>query len=170
MKASLNSVSQKIRRSGKYIALFFAALLVLLSVVFWTPIKNQLNDWKLLPQPERFSELYFTDHQHLPTTYAAGQTQTVKFTVHSLEHQPKSYTYAITASQTVGDPKAQILATGNFTLQHDQYRKETREITIPDLGPRINIRVTLSPTQSIHYWLTQIAAPVAVAPAEEGQE
>lgn len=46
-----------------------AALLAVLIASFTflkDPILAKMNDWKLLPQPERFTELYFENHLDLP--------------------------------------------------------------------------------------------------------
>lgn len=58
-------------------------------------IYTQLNQWKLIPQPERFTELYFDDHTRLPKIIVPGETNTFVFVVNNLEGHPTYYPYAV---------------------------------------------------------------------------
>ena len=114
-----------------------------------------MHAWKLLPEPERLTELYFTDHTKLPTTYTPSEMQTVTFTVHNLEYRTTTYHYSITQASEDGS-QTQELASGDFTLQQDKYQKASAPITLADFGPRSKVAVTLTNTkESISYWLTK---------------
>ena len=128
-------------------------------------IAAQLNAWKVLPRPERFSELYFTDYARLPITFAPGRLQTVGFGVHNLEHDTIQYRYTIVA-QAAG--KKKLLADGQLTLAHDGTQTISRRITVPLLDDRTEVQVQLQysgipfgheaasmETQTIHYWINR---------------
>lgn len=130
-----------------------------------TTLTGQLHAWKLLPRPERLTELYFSDPTHLPATYTPGRTQSVSFTVHNFEHQTTDYRYTLTAWTP---QREQALGNGHLTLGHDGRQNVTRIITVPALDRRTEIRVHLqysgipfgrdtasAETQAIHYWVNK---------------
>lgn len=131
-------------------------------------IHRQLDAWKLLPQPERLTELYYANHTKLPTTYTAGVPQQFSFITHNLEYQDADYTYAVT--QTSEDGKTvQPITSGKFNLRDDTIGTTPVTFTPAELGKRSMIVTTLTNTgthqsQSIHYWVTN-TAPI---PAQEG--
>lgn len=166
-----SSLSKVFIANKKRIAyLLFGFSLILLVVVGITQraaITNQLHQWQVLPRPEQLTELYFEDHQKLPTTYHLESPEAVKFTTHNLEHQQVSYAYKLYAVSE--DNKTRIeLTSGSFTLAHNQRYIVSVAPAIPDLGQRVRVLVELqingvkSPTgditdykQSIHYWVTK---------------
>ena len=118
-------------------------------------INRQMHAWKLLPEPERLTELYFTDHTKLPTSYVPGQTQTVRFTVHNLEYRTTTYHYVITES-CPGCAASQTLTRGIFTLGQNQYKKDSVVITLKDVGTRAKVTVSLQgQNESIDYWVNR---------------
>ena len=147
-----------LRLSGRRnIASLFAAfgivLVVGLSIGFHQQIKNQLNAWKLLPEPEKLTELYFTHPNNLPASYVIGQPQTVSFTAHNLEYQAETYRYKIVEENQAGS-ESKTLAAGSFTLQQNQYKDSNVTVMPANLGPRARITVEL-PTvnETIDYWV-----------------
>lgn len=123
-----------------------------------------MDDWQLLPRPERVTELYFTDHRQLSAAASPDAAQTVRFTVHNLEHQPTVYHYTLTA-MSEGDTIEHRLGSGNFSLAHNRSQAIHKPITLPLLKGRIAVKVSLeyegialgdsTPSlqkQSIHYW------------------
>lgn len=126
-------------------------------------IYDQLYEWKLIPRPERLTELYFADHRNLPQNYHPGKEQTVAFTVRNLEYRNTAYTYTVTQKNT--DGKAKQLAKGTFSLQHDTQKTIDAAVSLADLGKRAKVMVTISydgiafaedapsaQQQSIYYW------------------
>jgi uncharacterized membrane protein len=156
MTAKVLNLILPIRRHA---ALVFVGLVVivviLLSVGFYTQIKNQLNDWKLLPQPERLTELYFTTPNSLASTYVPGQVQKVNFTVHNLEYQTETYRYQIIEENQDGS-KTQTLTSSTFTLSQNQYQSVSFTGPLVDMGANARIVINL-PTvhESIDYLLTR---------------
>lgn len=157
----------RLRKSGVYLFVMLALLTGGIGLWQRQAIYDQMYDWKLIPRPERLTELYFTDHRNLPATYAPGQQQTVKFTVHNLEHRRTTYKYAV-VQQTQDSQTETQLAAGTFALSHDQTQAVTTAITPTNHGGRSRITVNLTyngiafgeddpskQTQSIHYWVTK---------------
>ena len=137
------------------IAATVVIILLILGLVFHQPIKNQLNSWKLLPEPERLTELYFTKPNNLPSTYTPGQSQTVSFTVHNLEYRTTAYPYQI-SEQNQADTQSQTLAQGQFTLKQNAYEHAVSTIVLPDLGSRVKVVINLpNLAESIDYWVSE---------------
>lgn len=120
-------------------------------------INRQLHTWKLLPEPERLTELYFTDHTKLPAKYTPGETQTVSFTIHNLEYRTVDYKYRIIQTDNNGE-NAVELAQGSVTLQHDQIAKPSAAVILTDFGIKSRLNVVLetgTSSQAIFYNVTK---------------
>ena len=117
-------------------------VIIALGAIFHAAIDRQLHSWKLLPEPEPLTELYFTHPNSLPKHYVPGQVQTVNFTVHNLEYQTTYYTYKIVEASS-DSSKAQILTTGSFVLPQNIYKRETVNISTIDLGEKVKVEVDL---------------------------
>jgi uncharacterized membrane protein len=128
-------------------------------------LASQLNSWKLLPQPERFTELYFTAPS-LPTHFKRGRSEVVAFTIHNLEHQTIQYHYLLTVQTE--DGKKQFLGDGTIAVAYDHAQNVRRTITVPLSARRVKVQVSLQysgipfgqnkaniETQSIHYWVNK---------------
>ena len=136
---------------------------VFIGILSKDAVASQLDAWRLLPRPERLTELYFIHNAHLPVVLKPGKTQAVGFTIHNLEHQTTTYRYVVAA---IAPAKEQILGEGTATLAHDAFRDVSRTFVVPKLGPRLEIRISLEysgiplgqdsarpETQAIHYWV-----------------
>lgn len=129
--------------------------ILVLVLVFQTPLKRQLHAWKLLPEPERLTELYFDKHTTLPATYRPGVTQHFSFTVHNLEYQTFTYSYQVIEQTEAGDHKA-ALSSGSFTLSQGEYRSVPINANLTDLGKRAKVVISLEPVnESIDYWVNK---------------
>jgi len=113
-------------------------------------IVKVLNQYKLLPQPEPFTELYFEDHLKLPKLHKINEPYSFKFTVHNLENKDFTYNYLVTA--TASD-SASILDKGKFSLKSDQSKtfKENFRIRLPYQKVKFNIDLP-NKNQSIHFY------------------
>jgi hypothetical protein len=167
MKKVLGYVS-RYRKAGIY---FFIGIILMLGIVGIAnrqAVYDQFYDWKLIPRPERLTELYLTDHRNIPQTYTPGQAQTMSFTVRNLEHRTTDYSYTITQKTTNG--KAKQLARGTFSLKHDHKKAVSVRIALADLAKakRSKLVVTISyqgiafgedspstQKQSIYYWTSK---------------
>jgi hypothetical protein len=142
------------------VILFTGALVavIALGVIFHSPIDRQLHSWKLLPEPERLTELYFTHPNTLPSSYTTGQAQTVSFTVHNLEYQTIDYRYVIIETNQDGS-QSQTLANSSFMLPQNGYKKAAVNISTTDMGPHAKVEVELvNVNESIDYLLERNGA------------
>ncbi len=58
-------------------------------------IYGELNALKLIPIPERFTELYFENSSSLPRKTVAGQPISFSFTIHNVEGTTTTYPYSV---------------------------------------------------------------------------
>lgn len=142
---SLNNEGFVITRPRK-IAYLLIAVCCLVGVggalfAYRAPIAKQLSDWRLLPEPERVTELFFTDYSTLPKSFTAGSHHTVAFTVRNLEHQKTVYHYKVIAASDQG--AEQSLGDGTFMLDHDRVHLGSADIVVPAFEPRLAIKVEL---------------------------
>jgi hypothetical protein len=130
-------------------------IIIVLAVVYHGAIDRQMRRWKLLPEPEKLTELYFTNPNSLPSKYTPGQVQTVSFTTHNLEYANTSYKYVITENDSSSN-KSVNLASGNFRLPLNGYEKKSVSISTVDLGQNVNVKVDLvNQNESIDYLLAR---------------
>lgn len=141
-------------------------MLLGLGLLYAPPLLTKhLDDWQLLPRPERLSELYFTDYPHLAESVTIGLNQKFVFTVHNLEHKTTEYRYKVLAVSSDTGAEEQ-LSSGAITLTHDESQHLTPTVTIPKLGSKTALKVSLEydgiafgsrtpsrQTQSIQYWI-----------------
>lgn len=149
-------MTQFLSKNWKYFAVGLVAVVIAAAaIVKHVALKNQLESWKVLPEPERLTELYFTNSQNLPKTYVPGQALPADFTVHNLEGRTTPYHYAIIEQNQAGSI-SQTLSTGNFNLASDQSKAVRAAIMPIDLGTRAKFTINLTTNNlSIAYWLTK---------------
>jgi len=100
---------------------------------------------------ESFTELYFENHENLPTTF---QAQEFTFTIHNLENTNTEYNYKTTIEYftSIGKTvKTQTIQEDTITLAHN----ETQSIDItftPETYASAKVTTTVN-DQEIHYWL-----------------
>lgn len=127
-------------------------IVILFGVVYKQPIKNQLNSWSLLPEPEKLTELYFNNSTSLPISYNPGVSQHVSFEIHNIEYQSWGYHYTISAISN--NSPGINLGSGSFTLAQNQYKDVSVDVLIPNLGPHVQVDFKLAnPSESIDYWV-----------------
>lgn len=91
------------KRTTKRLRLLFLAVFVLiLGLILFISrgaIKAKLNDWKLIPQPETFTELYLNDYtslsKSLPGEITGGEKISFSFTIHNVENKEVLYPYTV---------------------------------------------------------------------------
>lgn len=128
-----------------------------------TALAKEAHNWHILPQPERLTELYFTEPNQLPN--GSSSEQMIAFTVRNLEYQTTTYTYTILAESEDEDEVEHVLGEGAFTLNQNQSGTTSKTVRLPSLSGRAKVRVVLdyegfnakggvlaSHRQSIHYW------------------
>lgn len=130
-----------------------ATILFLLVFIDKNAVIAFLNKHNLLPQPERFTELYFEDHETLPKQIIATEEADFKFTVHNLEYEPFTYDYKVEAIST---QESKLLDQGSFTLEHDTYKTLANTISTSTEEANIRTKINVSlenKNQSIHFWV-----------------
>lgn len=90
-------------------------------------------------QPERYTQLYFTDPAHLPAFAPLGKPQVIPFRIVNHEHASKTYTYE-TQVTIAGKTSAYR---GTVTLADGQGADETLGFTIPAARMQAAITVRL---------------------------
>jgi uncharacterized membrane protein len=103
-------------------------------------------------QPERYTELYFSDPTTIPTTAAEGRQLPVSFTIHNVEAKDMKYTYDLTFTTAVG--KTLIQEQQSFSLLTNDSKTITTDIQVPAYSGKAEVQILLpSLHQSIHFWV-----------------
>ena len=139
----------------KYTVIFVIAViaLIILSLLLTRPLHTILAKYHLLPEPEKFTELYFENHQNLPSRVEAGEKYTFAFSVHSEEQVPMTYPYRIYI-QT--DKKRIPVQTGTFSLVQDQKKTFQEKFLAPSYNKSAEVVVELvNKNQSIDFWINE---------------
>lgn len=154
--------------SRKKIWMAAAALCLVSCIIFASSgaVAKQLAAWDLLPKPEPYTEFFFNDFQTIPTHVAPNATVAADMTVRNMQHEPTTYTYKIIATDIATD-KQHILKDGSCTAAPAAICTLDGTITMPPLGPHIQVRTTIDydgrrydeparrpQSQSLHYWVS----------------
>ena len=107
-----------------------------------TQIYTEMENLKLIPEPEHFVELYFTNPLAIPHAAVPNVQQPLAFTLHDVGGSTTTYPYEIYFEHTDGtrDP----LATGNITLGGDETRSITVTYTLTGAETQGEVVVTLT--------------------------
>lgn len=96
----------------------FVLLAVLVTAIFLyiarAQVYAEMNNFKLLPQEETFTELYFDNYISLPKVAVANQPFSFSFTIHNVEGATTTYPYAVYFEYPDGTQTP--FQTGNVTL------------------------------------------------------
>lgn len=153
------------KQNIRYIVTVLTILFIIIIININQPvIYKQLDDWMLIPRPERITELYINKHTELPTTYRPGQQQNISFTIHNIEFATIEYNYVIiqlSEDKTVSN----TLEQGKISLNQDQSEAIDKTITMLDMGNRSQVQIRIdfdsipfgesnkiAQSQVIHYW------------------
>ena len=91
-----------------------------------------MDNLKLIPRPERFTELYFNDHINLPKQFSPGEKISFSFVIHNLEGASKDYPYVVYFKSKDGqlkniEEKTVTLADGEVRAIDESYVSESSE-------------------------------------------
>jgi hypothetical protein len=130
------------------------ALIIGLAAGFHTLTQRQLDSWKLLPQPERLTELFFSNPNALPTTYVPGANQSVAFTIHNMESHAERYRYTITEAASP-QQRGRLLKAGVLVVRQGSHRERLDQVILRRLAKRVLVTVSLPEQRlAIAYWVT----------------
>ncbi|MFH1592030.1 MAG: carbohydrate-binding domain-containing protein [Candidatus Woesearchaeota archaeon] len=98
------------------------------------------------PDPERFTELYFDDHNYLDK-YSYDGKHDFSFTIHNLEGERMVYDYEVKVDDEIVKEAGVVIENDGFAEVH-----ENVEISVP--FDRAKIEVSLvEKDQEIHFWV-----------------
>ncbi|MEI8343966.1 MAG: hypothetical protein WCF93_03395 [Candidatus Moraniibacteriota bacterium] len=91
-----------------------------------------MDNLKLIPRPECFTELYFNDHINLPKQLSPGEKISFSFVIHNLEGASKDYPYVVYFKSKDGqfkniEEKTVTLADGEVRAIDESYVSESLE-------------------------------------------
>lgn len=98
-------------------------------------VYSELNDLKLIPVDEHFTELYFVTYPTLsPSDVVVGNTIPFSFEVHNVEGTTTDYLYQVYLKTTNGDQH--VIDDGHIVLQDGAsiIKNETYKIATTQLG------------------------------------
>jgi hypothetical protein len=149
-KPGFLSVMQKYRLQWIFGSLF--VLVLVLGFVQRQAVIDRLHGWKLLPQTQQLTELYFAKPYELPSKYEPDREHRVAFVVRNREHRTLTYQYVIRQVDAEGNRQAD-LASGTITIA-DGVAESTTATVKPEAMGRSAIIITITTTnQSIQYWV-----------------
>jgi hypothetical protein len=95
------------------------ALIVLGGILyaFHTPLNNELVALKLVPIPQKFTELYVANYTSLPTQVYPGLMVPISFSIHNVEGKETTYPYVIYTVST--DGSTTTVATATTTIANN---------------------------------------------------
>jgi hypothetical protein len=103
-------------------------------------------------QPERYTELYFTDPNDLTSAVQDGQVLPVSFKIHNVE--ARSMTYAYKTEFTDSSGRVTVLDQRQLSLPNGSTKIITDDTTLPSFNGRGEISVVLlNQPEAIHFWL-----------------
>lgn len=158
------AVPRRARRA--LVPVLVAAVLVLLpSLVQWTPVQAQLTSAGLLPRPPEFTELWLVDHARLSEAVGRDGRTAFQFVAHNRGTVRRDYRWVATAG-IEGEP-LRVMATGSFALPSAERTEVPVGFRLVSCRARNQVRVELESTdgvvrQSIHFW---VLAKPAIRPA-----
>jgi uncharacterized membrane protein len=102
---------------------------------------------------ESFTELYFEDHQNLPSLYATDDYE-FAFTIHNLENQEMVYSYQVSIEYYDNEKliDTNLLSESNVLLQHNESATITEEFKITEDHDYAKVMIQAN-EQEIHFWL-----------------
>lgn len=119
-------------------------------------VQAQLDAFKLLPEPETFTELYVNNFTQLsgtlPKNIKAGESMSFSFTVHNVEGKTVVYPYVISIVDDAGSTTT--IASSSVTLESGQSAVVPVEYVFRSSQRRVSVVITLSNLdQSIHFFI-----------------
>lgn len=136
-------------------ALTLAAIVVAAALGVWGIgsgfIHAQLASLKLIPTPEKYTELYFNNTAHLPAT-STGQLESFSFSIHNVTGQATNYPYDVILTQPAR--AGQIITSGDAVTAAGQTLDVPVSVVLVKGLVNSQIVVELpDQNQSIDFWI-----------------
>lgn len=146
----LSTISKRNKFVGGVIS---AVLVVGLLFVGRDAIVNKLNDLKLLPQSENFTELYLLNHQTIPYTINPNKEVSFEFAIHNLENKDLNYPYVVFLDI---DGKKQPLVKNSVFVKNNQTKIIKQSLSANYYSKRFEIGVSLvNKNQAVDFWVQE---------------
>lgn len=129
--------------SSRALLLVFVSLLLVLPPFLWDfrqDIERGLGWLRLLPEHDRFTELYFEDYDRLEHTAAPGQPVSLSFTVRNLEGRSRNYRYDV---RLLGARELTLLERNTLEVPADGERTLPKSYLLPAECPGCAVSVVL---------------------------
>jgi hypothetical protein len=110
--------NRKTRRNILWAVVILAVCVVVFLSYKKEAVQAELNNLKLIPIPERFTELYFNNASSLPRQTVRGQQDSFSFTIHNVEGATTTYPYSVYFQYALGYKV--IFASSTVTLAPDE--------------------------------------------------
>ena len=128
-------------------------LIFLLLVLKRNAVIGELNNLKLLPQSENFTELYLLNHQTIPYTITPDKEVSFQFVIHNLENKDVNYPYEVFL---MIDGKKQPLVKNSIFIKNNQAKTIKESLSANYPTKRFEIAVILvNKNQSIDFWVQE---------------
>ena len=85
-------------------------------------IYSELVTLDLIPEPEKMTELYFSNHTYLPGTATSNQEISFAFVIHNVETTDYQYVYEVSVN---ANGTKHIVDSGKVLVKNDQYYVKT---------------------------------------------
>lgn len=131
---------------------WFVGAAVLLVIVTYLGAHTPVLAAAFTHQPERYTELYFTNPEYLPSVATFGQELPVVFVVHNVEDKAMRYTYRIVVENAHGVSVSS--GSRSLPLGNGQSDRVSGDVAAPSVSGRTQVQVQLvNVAESIHYWV-----------------
>jgi hypothetical protein len=138
------------RKQVTLIVIIAAFAAVILLYLIRTTVYAGLNNLDLIPQPERFTELYFEDASNLPRMTVAKQPIEFAFTIHNLEGVTTTYPYSVYLKYPFANND--VLVSSTITLADNATTTIPIQYVFPATNEQVEVVVDLtSLNQSIDF-------------------
>jgi hypothetical protein len=115
-------------------------------------VNAELNNLKLIPMPERFTELYFENPSTLPKQIIAKKPISFAFTIHNLEGVTTTYPYTVFLQYPSANPST--IVSNTVTIADNASTTITISYVFPESNRQVKVGVDLtSLNQSIDFLL-----------------
>lgn len=117
-----------------------AIFLTTLITIYHRPLLESMQLW---PEPEKITELYFTEPTKLPSEFTPGTNLAIGFTLRNLEHHPTTYSYTIEQTST-DNQRVTLVKKASTQLDHSQQARRDLTVIPTDLPGSSQIVVTVT--------------------------
>lgn len=124
-----------------FLVVFLIVVALYASYVYRPAIYRQLDALKLIPRPERFTELYFENHTNLPKTIVKNETISFSFTIHNMEGKDMEYPYVVYFKNNYGTTTVEK---NTALVKDNEYKTITESYTFKSASAQETLYVELT--------------------------